>query len=179
MNAAKPAKAATAGLLVGAAPVNASGDVELAVDVSAGYSGWPSVASVMRGALGTVVLVGVVSGVVSTPAMVEVASISGEFVELSVSFSGVVTTTGVGVEGAGVSTSVSVSFSGGGVLMIVVGVSEIAVSISVSFSGLLTIMGVVVVIGNVDIELVVMVKVFVIGTVLGVSLMVTTVLVTR
>lgn len=39
-------------------------------------------------------------------------------------------------------------------------------------------MGEVVVIGNVDIELVVMVKVCVIGTVLGVSLIVTTVLVT-
>ena len=37
MNAAKPTKAAIAGLLVGAAPVNARGDVELGVDT--GYSG--------------------------------------------------------------------------------------------------------------------------------------------
>lgn len=39
MNAAKPAKAAAAGLLVGAAPLKASGDVELGVEVSTGYSG--------------------------------------------------------------------------------------------------------------------------------------------
>jgi len=39
MNAAKPAKAASAGLLVGAAPLKASGEVELGVEVSAGNSG--------------------------------------------------------------------------------------------------------------------------------------------
>lgn len=39
MNAAKPAKAATAGLLVAAAPWNASGDVELAVEFATGTSG--------------------------------------------------------------------------------------------------------------------------------------------
>ena len=39
MIAAKPAKAATAGLLVGAAPLKASGDVEFGIEVSTGYSG--------------------------------------------------------------------------------------------------------------------------------------------
>lgn len=58
--------------------------------------------------------------------------------------------------GAGVLFSVSVSFSGGAVTTVVVGED----------------------IGKVINELVVMLKVFVIGTVLGVSLMVTIVLVT-
>lgn len=38
MNAAKPAKAAAAGLFVGAAPLKASGDVELGLEVAAGNS---------------------------------------------------------------------------------------------------------------------------------------------
>ena len=108
------------------------------------------------------VLAGVTSSVLSTSGVVRV-------VPASISFSGVVTTIGVG--GAGVSTSVSVSFSGVGVLNIAVKVSGILVPItigvgagvstplSVSFSGVVTRMGVFVVIGYVDIELVVMVKV--------------------
>lgn len=137
----------------------------------------------MSGTLGTVVLVaGVTSGVFSISGVVEV-------VPVRVSFVGVVTTIGVG--GAGDFISVSFSSLGGGVPIIVVGVSEMVVSIiigvgagvstsvSVSFSGLVTKMGEVVVSGNVDIEPAVMVKVCVIGTVLGVSLTVTTVLFTR
>ena len=146
----------------------------------------------MRGALGTVLLAGVVSGVPSTPGVVAVPLISGEVVTVSASC-GVVTTTGVG--GDGVSISVSASFSGGGVLIIVVGVSEtvvsrmigvgvgvstsVSTSVSVSCSSVVARVGVFVVIGYVDIELVVMVKVCVIGTVIGVWLTVTTVLVTR
>ena len=98
MNAAKPAKAATPGLFVGAAPLKARGEVEVGEEVSTGYSGCPSVASVMSGA--TVVLAGVTSGVLSIPGVVEVASTSGDIVPLSISFSGAVTTTGGG--GAGV-----------------------------------------------------------------------------
>jgi len=189
MNAAKPAKAATPGLFVGAAPLKARGEEELGEEVSTGYSGCPSVASVMSGAPGTVVLAGVTCGVLSISGVVVVASTSGDVVPLSISFSKEVLTTGV--EGAGVSTSVSVSFSGGGVLITVVGVSEIVVaivigvvagvstSVSVSFSGGEVRMIVVgVVIGKVVIELVVTVKVCVIGTVLGVWLIVMTVLVT-
>lgn len=135
----------------------------------------------MSGALGTVVLAGVASGVLSVSGFVEV-------VPVSASFSGAVTTAGVGE--AGVLTSVSVSFTGGRVLIIAIGVSEMVVpskigvearvssSILVSFSGVVTRMGVAVVIGRVDIELVVIMKVCVTGTVLGVSLIVTTVLVT-
>ena len=178
----------------------------------------------MSGAVGAVLLAGVDPGVDSTFAVVEVASTLGLVVPLSISFSGVVTTTGVGR--AGVSTSVSVPFSGGGVLAIVVGVLEVVVwimigvgagvsiSVSVSCSGAgvliivsgvsemvvsimigvgagvpisvavsflggeVRIIAVGVVNGNVVIELVVMVNVCVIGTVFGVSLTVTTVLVT-
>lgn len=39
MHAANPAKTANAGLLVAAAPLKGSGNVEVGVDVSAGYSG--------------------------------------------------------------------------------------------------------------------------------------------
>ena len=39
MKAAKPATTATAGLLVGAAPLKAKGDVEFEVEVPTGYSG--------------------------------------------------------------------------------------------------------------------------------------------
>ena len=128
------------------------------------------------------VLAGVTSGVLSISGVVEV-------VPASISFSEVVTTAGVGE--AGVSTSLSVSVSGDGVLIVVVEVSGILVpimtgvgagvstSLSVSFSGAVTKIGVVVVDEYVDIELVVMVKVWVIGTVLGVSLIVMTVLVTK
>ena len=141
----------------------------------------------MSGALGTVVLAGVTSGVLSISGLVIVASSTGDVVPVSISFSGVVMTRGVG--GAGVLTSVSVSFSGGGILFIVVGVSEIAISViievgarvltsvSVSFPGVrVRIIIVGVVIGKVFIELVVTVKVCVIGTVLAVWLIVTTVL---
>lgn len=169
----------------------------------------------MSGAPGTVVLAGATSGVLSVSSFVEA-------VPLSVSFSGVVTTTGVGEDrvlilvsfsftgggvlmitvgvsemvvsvemwvGTGVSTSVSVSFTGGGVLFVTTGVSgmvvpielgvEVLTSVFVSFSGVVKKMRVVVVIGRVDTELVVIMKVCVIGMVLGVSLIVTTALVTR
>lgn len=136
----------------------------------------------MSGALGTVVLAGVASGVLSISGVVEV-------VPASISCSEVVTTAGVG--GAEVPTSFSVSVSEDGVLVVAVEVSGLLVPtitgvgagvaslLSVSFSGVVTKIGVVVVNEYVDIELVVMVKVLVIGTVLGVSLMVTTVLVTK
>ena len=136
--------------------------------------------------LGAVVPPGVTCGVLSATGAV-VASISGVVVRLSASFCGVVTTTGVGR--AGGLTSVSVSFAGGGVLIIVVGVSEIVLDIigvgagvwvsdSISFPG----DGVritAVVIGKVVIEVVVKLRVFVKTIVLGVSLIVTTALVTR
>ena len=134
MNAAKPAKAATAGLFVGATPLKASGDVELGVEVSTGYLGWPSVASVMIGEFGTMVLAGVTSGVLGVAG---VASTSGVVVLVSISFSGVITTTGVGR--AVLLTSVLSSFSGVGVLTIVVGVLEIVVSIVVGVKAKLSI----------------------------------------
>ena len=140
----------------------------------------------MSGALGTMVLAGVTPGVFSMAGGVEVASTSGMVALVSVSFSGVITTTGVEL-----STSVSVPFSGVGVLSIVVGILEMVVSIvigvgagvvfsvSVSFlGGKVTMFVVGKVIEKVVIELVVMLRVCVIGTVLGVSLIVTTMLVT-
>ena len=127
MNAAKPAKAATAGVLVTAAPWNASGVVELEVEFSTGTSGLPLGASVTTGTLGTVVLAGVTSGVSSISGVVGVTSACGEVVQVSVTSPGVVTTTGV--ERAGILTSVSVSSTGVGVLILAVSVWEICVSI--------------------------------------------------
>ena len=132
------------------------------------------------------VLAGVTPGVLSMAGGIEVASTSGMVALVSVSFSGVVTTTGVEL-----STSLSVSFSGVGVLTIVVGILEMVVaivigvgagvliSVSVSFlGGKVTSFVVGDVIEKVIIELVVMLRVWVIDTVLGVSLIVTTMLVT-
>ncbi len=143
----------------------------------------------MSGALGTVVLAGVTSGVLSISGVVGVASISGVVV-VSVSFSGVVTTASVGRNG--VLTLVSTSFSGVGVVIIVVGVSEMVVSIVIGVGAGVSIsvsvsfpdagVGIVVlskVTEKVLIELSSIVKVFVIGMVFGVLLIVTTVLVTR
>ena len=139
----------------------------------------------MSGALGTMVLAGVTCGVLSMAGGVEVVSTSGTVALVPVSFFGGVTTTGVEL-----STSVSVSFSGVGVLSIVVGTLEMVVSnvigvgarvvtsVSVSLGGKVTIFVVGEVIEKVIIELVVMLRVCVIGTVLGVSLIVTTILVT-
>ena len=223
MNAAKPAKAATAGLLVAAAPWNASGDVELEVEFSTGTSGWPSGASVTTGTLGTVVLAGVTSGVLSIAGVVGVTSVCGEVVQVPFTSPGVVTTTGVeragilasvsvfstgvgvvitavgvweifvssviGV-GAGVQPTVIASFSADVVLVIMVGVSETVVSVDagvgakdlasvqVSSPVLVPELGRVVFIGYVEIEWVMMVKVCVIGTVFGISLIVITVLFT-
>ena len=141
----------------------------------------------MSGALGTrtIVLAGVTPGVLSMAGGVEAVSASGMVTLLSVSFSGVVKTTGVDF-----SISVSVAFSGVGVLSIVVGSLEMVVSIvigvgagviisvSVSIGGKVTIFVVGDVMERVNIELVVMLRVCVIGTVLGVLLIVTTMLVT-
>ena len=131
------------------------------------------------------VLAGVTWCVLSIAGDVDVVSTSGTVALVPVSFSGGVTTTGVEL-----STLVSVSFSGVGVLIIIVGILEMVVSIvigvgarvvisvSVSLGGKVTIFVVGEVIEKVIIELVVMLRVCVIGTVLGVSLIVTTTLVT-
>ena len=114
----------------------------------------------MSGALGTTVLAGVTSGVLSTSGVVDVASASGGVASVSVSVSGVLTTAGVG--------RALVSISGDEVLVFVTGVSEMGASTSVAVSSLgagVRTIGVDVVIGNVAVELVVMVKVCVIGTV--------------
>ena len=109
----------------------------------------------MSGAFGTVVLTSVISGLLLSFDVVEVASASGMFVLVSVSFLGIVTAIGVGsIE---VLTSVPVSFSGVGVVIIVKGG---LVSLSVSSSGGKVrdfVIGEV--IGKVIIELVVMMKV--------------------
>ena len=140
----------------------------------------------MSGALGTMVVAGVTPDILSMAGGVEIASTSGTDDLVSVAFSEVVTTTGLEL-----STSVSVSFSGAGVLRIVVGILEMVVSIvmgvgagvifSVSLSisgGEVTILVIGEVIEKVLIELVVMLRVRVICTVLGVSLIVKTMLVT-
>lgn len=89
----------------------------------------------MSGALGTVVLTGVTSGVLSIVGVVEAASTPGEVVPVSVSCSGVVTTTGVGR--AGLLDSVSITCLGVGDVEVASTPGEI-VLVSVSFSGVVT-----------------------------------------
>ena len=155
------------------------------------------------GTLGTVVLAGVTSGVLSIPGVVGVTSVCGEVVQVPFTSPGVVTTTGVeragilasvvqvpftspgvvtttGVERAGILASVvQVPFTFPGVVT-TTGVERagILVSVQVSSPVLVPEVGKVVFIGYVEIEWVVIVKVCVIGTVFGVSLIVTTVLLT-
>ena len=142
------------------------------------------------GTLGTVVLAGVTSGVLSISGVVGVTSVCGEVVQVPFTTLAVVTITGV--ERAGILASVSVFSTGVGVweIFVMLGVSETVVSVDagvgardltsvqVSFPVLVPKLGKVVFIGYVEIEWVMIVKVCVIGTVFGLSLIVITVLVT-
>ena len=78
------------------------------------------------GTLGTVVVAGVTSGVLSISGVVGVTSVCGEVVQVPFTSPGVVTTTGV--ERAGILASVSVFSTGVGVLIIAVGVWEMIVT---------------------------------------------------
>ena len=155
-------------------------------DVPTGYSGWPSVACVMSGRLAIVAAVVAVSAVFSASGTVRVASTFGVVRLVSVCFSGVFTTADVGKAVALTSTSVFLTGIGGETIVtgtwdmtvsIVIEVAaEVIISISVPCSGI-TVRTVV--IGKVKAEVCVIMEIFVSGTVVGVSLIVTTVLATR
>ena len=141
------------------------------------------------GTLGTVVLAGVTSGVLSISGVVGVTSVCGEVVQVPFTSPGVVTTTGVhsgvlSISGVVAVTSfcgevVQVLFTSPGVVT-TTGVERAGTmaSVQVSFPVLVPKVGKVEFIGYLEIEWVVIVKVCVIGTVFGVSLIVITVLVT-